>query len=141
MNTKREVPIKVLVAKPGLDGHDLGAKVVARELSNAGMEVVYTGLRQTPEMIVESASQEDVDFIGLSILSGAHLSLTEKVIKLLHEKNMEVPVIVGGTIPWKEDIDRLEEMGVAAVFPTGTALKDIVDFIRRKGKVVLNKGL
>ena len=118
--------IRVLVAKPGLDGHDRGAKVVAYALRDAGMEVIYTGLRQSPEQIVAAAIQEDVDAIGLSILSGAHLALTQKVVKGLEEAGVgqEIAVLVGGTIPEK-DVPALQALGVARVFPTGTALAAI----------------
>ena len=126
-----ERPIRVLVAKPGLDGHDRGAKVIARALRDAGMEVIYTGLRQTPEMIVNAALQEDVEFIGLSILSGAHNAIVPRVMELLREKDMtDVKVIVGGIIP-DEDAVALKKMGVAAVFQPGASLDGIVEFIRR----------
>jgi len=122
--------IRVLVAKPGLDGHDRGAKVIARALRDAGMEVIYTGLRQTPEMIVNAALQEDVQFIGLSILSGAHNAIVPKVLDLLKEKEMtDVKLIVGGIIP-AEDATALKQMGVAAVFQPGASLEGIVEFIR-----------
>ena len=125
------IPIRVLVAKPGLDGHDRGAKVVARALRDAGMEVVYTGLRQTPEMIVNAALQEDVQVIGLSILSGAHNAIVPRVMQLLREKGMsDVQVIVGGIVP-DEDAAALKELGVAAVFQPGASLDAIVDFIRK----------
>jgi methylmalonyl-CoA mutase C-terminal domain/subunit len=125
-----ERKIRVLVAKPGLDGHDRGAKVIARALRDAGMEVIYTGLRQTPEMIVEAALQEDVDVIGLSILSGAHLALTPRIMNLLKENDMaEVPVMIGGIIP-HDDIPALQEMGVTAVFGPGTNTETIVAAIR-----------
>ena len=123
-------PIRVLVAKPGLDGHDRGAKVIARALRDAGMEVIYTGLRQTPEMIVNAALQEDVQVIGLSILSGAHNAIVPRVIELLREKDMgDVKLIVGGIVP-DEDAARLKEQGVAAVFQPGASLDAIVNFIR-----------
>ncbi|MBI3666392.1 MAG: cobalamin B12-binding domain-containing protein [Acidobacteria bacterium] len=123
-------PIRVLVAKPGLDGHDRGAKVIARALRDAGMEVIYTGLRQTPEMIVSAALQEDVDFIGLSILSGAHNAIVPRVMKLLKENSIEdVKVIVGGIVP-DADIPSLKEQGVSAVFQPGTSMEEIVRFIR-----------
>ena len=122
--------IRVLVAKPGLDGHDRGAKVIARALRDAGMEVVYTGIRQTPEMIAEAAIQEDVDVVGMSILSGAHLALFPRVMELLHENDMEdVLVVAGGIIP-DEDVERLHEMGIRGVFGPGTPTDAIVDFIR-----------
>lgn len=132
-----ERKIKVLIAKPGLNGHDRGAKVVARALRDAGMEVVYTGLRQTPEQIVETAIQEDVDVVGLSILSGAHMTLLPKVVQLLKEKGMDdVLVIAGGIIP-TDDIPKLKEAGIAEVFGPGTPMKTIIEFIkknvRRKG--------
>jgi len=118
------------VAKPGLDGHDRGAKVIARALRDAGMEVIYTGLRQTPEMIVNAALQEDVQVIGLSILSGAHNAIVPRVIELLKEKDMaDVKVIVGGIIP-DEDAALLRQQGVAAVFQPGSSLDSIVEFIR-----------
>lgn len=127
-----EKKIKVLVAKPGLDGHDRGAKVIAYGLRDAGMEVVYTGLRQTPEQIANAAIQEDVDVIGLSILSGAHLSLTQRVIQQLKEKGgADKMVLVGGIIP-QTDIPKLKEMGVAEVFIPGTSIKNIADFIKSK---------
>ncbi len=118
------------MAKPGLDGHDRGAKVIARALRDAGMEVVYTGLRQSPEMIVNAALQEDVQVIGLSILSGAHNAIVPRVMDLLREKNMtDVLVVVGGTIP-DEDAEKLKSGGVAAVFQPGASLDEIVEFIR-----------
>jgi methylmalonyl-CoA mutase C-terminal domain/subunit len=123
-------PIRVLVAKPGLDGHDRGAKVIARALRDAGMEVIYTGLRQTPEMIVNAALQEDVQVIGLSILSGAHNAIVPRVMELLREKDMgDVKVIVGGIVP-DEDAVELKRQGVAAVFQPGASLEAIVTFIR-----------
>ncbi len=127
-----EKKIRVLVAKPGLDGHDRGAKIIARALRDAGMEVIYTGLRQTPDQIVAAALQEDVDVIGLSVLSGAHMSLAEKVIaRLKEEKAEEKMVLVGGTILDK-DVAKLKEMGVAEVFATGSRLEDPVKFIKEK---------
>ncbi len=123
-------PIRVLVAKPGLDGHDRGAKVVARALRDAGIEVVYTGLHQTPEMIVEAAIQEDVDAIGLSILSGAHLTLFNAVLDLLRERNAGDIVVFGGGIIPADDIVSLEAAGVAKVFTPGTKTTDIVDWVR-----------
>ena len=123
-------PIRVLVAKPGLDGHDRGAKIIARALRDAGMEVIYTGLRQTPEMIVSAALQEDVQVIGLSILSGAHNAIVPRVMELLREKDMaDVKVIVGGIIP-DEDAADLKRQGVAAVFQPGASLEEIVEFVR-----------
>jgi methylmalonyl-CoA mutase C-terminal domain/subunit len=122
-------PIRVLVAKPGLDGHDRGAKVIARALRDAGMEVIYTGLRQTPEMIVNAALQEDVQVIGLSILSGAHNAIVPRVMELLREKDMlDVKVVVGGIVP-DEDAVELKKIGVAAVFQPGASLDAIVKFI------------
>jgi methylmalonyl-CoA mutase C-terminal domain/subunit len=124
------VPIRVLVAKPGLDGHDRGAKVIARALRDAGMEVIYTGLRQTPEMIVNAALQEDVQVIGLSILSGAHNAIVPRIMELLHEKEMtDVLVVVGGIIP-DDDASALKALGVAQVFQPGASLEGIVEFIR-----------
>jgi methylmalonyl-CoA mutase C-terminal domain/subunit len=123
--------IRVLVAKPGLDGHDRGAKVIARALRDAGMEVVYTGLRQTPEMIVNAALQEDVQVIGLSILSGAHQAIVPRVMELLKQKQMDdVVVLVGGIVP-DEDAAQLKRIGVAGVFQPGASLEEIVEFIRR----------
>jgi methylmalonyl-CoA mutase C-terminal domain/subunit len=122
--------IRVLVAKPGLDGHDRGAKVIARALRDAGMEVIYTGLRQTPEMIVNAALQEDVQVIGLSILSGAHNAIVPRVMELLRERDMtDVVVVVGGTVP-DPDAERLKQAGVAAVFQPGASLESIIEFIR-----------
>ena len=121
--------IRVLVAKPGLDGHDRGAKVIARALRDAGMEVIYTGLRQTPEMIAAAALQEDVDAVGVSILSGAHNTLCPRIVQLLREKGMDnVLVLVGGIVP-QEDLPRLKEQGVAEVFLPGTSTEDIVKFL------------
>jgi len=126
--------IRVLVAKPGLDGHDRGAKVIARALRDAGMEVIYTGLRQTPEMIVNAALQEDVQVIGLSILSGAHNAIVPRVMDLLREKQMtDVAVIVGGIIP-DEDASELKKQGVAAVFQPGASLEEIVRVVRSSVK-------
>ncbi len=131
MPVAMRAPIRVLVAKPGLDGHDRGAKVIARALRDAGMEVIYTGLRQTPEMIVNAALQEDVQVIGLSILSGAHNAIVPRVMDLLREKDMlDVKVIVGGIVP-DEDADALKRKGVAAIFQPGASLDAIVDFVRR----------
>ena len=124
--------LRILVAKAGLDGHDRGAKVIARALRDAGMEVVYTGLRQTPEMIVNAALQEDVQVIGLSILSGAHNAIVPRVMDLLREKGMtDVKVVVGGIIP-DEDAADLKRQGVAAIFKPGTSTKDIVEWIERE---------
>lgn len=126
MTTKK---IRVLVAKPGLDGHDRGAKVIARALRDAGMEVIYTGLRQTPEMIAAAALQEDVDAVGVSILSGAHNTLCPRIVELLRAEGMnDCLVLVGGIVP-QEDIPRLKEQGVAAVFLPGTSTKEIVEFL------------
>ncbi|HJO81368.1 MAG: cobalamin B12-binding domain-containing protein [SAR202 cluster bacterium] len=122
--------LRVLVAKPGLDGHDRGAKIIARALRDAGMEVIYTGIRQTPEMIVETALQEDVDLIGLSILSGAHMELFPTIMSGLRENDMgDVPVIAGGIIP-ESDRRALEDIGVSAIFGPGTKTSDIVDHVR-----------
>jgi len=128
MNEKK---IRVLVGKPGLDGHDRGAKVIARALRDAGMEVIYTGLRQTPEQIVNAALQEDVDAIGLSILSGAHMHLFPQIVSLLKEKKMDdVLVFAGGIIP-ERDTEQLKEIGIAEIFPPGSSLLEIVDFVRK----------
>jgi methylmalonyl-CoA mutase, C-terminal domain len=125
-----ELKIRVLVAKPGLDGHDRGAKVIARALRDAGMEVIYTGLRQTPEMIVNAATQEDVHVIGLSILSGAHNAIVPRVMDLLRQNQItDILVVVGGIIP-DQDIDNLKKAGVAAIFQPGTSMDEIVQFIR-----------
>jgi methylmalonyl-CoA mutase C-terminal domain/subunit len=129
-----EHKIRVLVAKPGLDGHDRGAKVIARALRDAGMEVIYTGLRQTPEMVVTAALQEDVDVIGLSILSGAHNAIVPRVADLLKQNKMDdVVLLVGGIIP-DQDVEGLKKIGVAAIFQPGTAMDDIVKFIRENVK-------
>lgn len=121
--------IRVLVAKPGLDGHDRGAKVVARSLRDAGFEVIYTGIRQTPQMIAEAALQEDVDVVGLSILSGAHMTLCPRVVELLRAQGQEdVLVLVGGIVP-TEDVERLHQAGVQGVFGPGTSTRDIIAFI------------
>jgi methylmalonyl-CoA mutase, C-terminal domain len=121
--------IRVLIAKPGLDGHDRGAKVIARALRDAGMEVIYTGLRQSPEQIVAAAAQEDVDAVGLSILSGAHLAICRRVLELLKEKNMSgVQVFLGGIIP-AQDIPELKQMGVAEVFLPGASTQDVIRLI------------
>ena len=130
MKTLSKKKIRVLVAKPGLDGHDRGAKVVARALRDAGMEVVYTGLRQTPEQIVETCIQEDVAVLGLSILSGAHMSLIPRIIELLRENDMsDVLVLLGGIIP-QEDTAELKKMGVGQVFGPGTNTEDIIKYIQ-----------
>ena len=121
--------IRVVIAKPGLDGHDRGAKVIARALRDAGMEVIYTGLRQTPEQVMAAALQEDADVIGLSILSGAHMHICPRLMELLREKGMEdVLVLVGGIIP-DVDIPRLRELGVKGIFLPGTPMQEIIDFI------------
>jgi methylmalonyl-CoA mutase cobalamin-binding domain/chain len=122
--------IRVVVAKPGLDGHDRGAKIIARALRDAGMEVIYTGLHQTPEQIVETTLQEDADVIGLSILSGAHMTLVPRILELLREQEaQDVTVILGGTIP-ADDIEELRQAGVAEIFTPGTTTASIVDFLR-----------
>ena len=122
--------VRVLVAKPGLDGHDRGAKIIARALRDAGMEVIYTGIRQTPEMIVEAALQEDVDVIGLSILSGAHMALFPQILDGLHENDMDdVSVIAGGIIPEADRLE-LEKIGLKAVFGPGTSTSEIVTFVK-----------
>lgn len=132
--TEGSRPIRVLVAKPGLDGHDRGAKVVARALRDAGMEVIYTGIRQTPQMIVQAASQEDVDVLGLSILSGAHLEILPEVVRLLREQAMDhVAVVVGGIIP-EEDRQLLLDLGITAIFTPGTPTNRIVEFIQSEMK-------
>ncbi len=121
--------IRVVVAKPGLDGHDRGAKIIARALRDAGMEVIYTGLHQTPEQIVETVVQEDADAVGLSILSGAHMTLVPKIVEMLREQGIDdVVVTVGGTIP-ADDIPQLKELGVAAVFTPGAPTQEIIDFL------------
>lgn len=126
----KERPYRVLIAKPGLDGHDRGAKVLALALRDAGMEVIYTGLRQTPEKIVQAAIQEDVDVIGLSCLSGAHMYLFPRVVELLREQGADDIVVIGGGIIPKSDIPKLQEQGIAAVFGPGTSTQDVVEFIR-----------
>jgi len=132
--SERTHPIRVLVAKPGLDGHDRGAKVIARALRDAGMEVIYTGLRQTPEMIVNAAIQEDVDCVGLSILSGAHNAIVPRITAMLKEQGAgDILVVLGGTIP-EQDIPALRESGVSAVFGPGTSLEAVVKFIRENVK-------
>src|SRR3712207_3643494 len=123
-------PIRVLIAKPGLDGHDRGAKVVAAALRDAGMEVIYTGLHQTPEMIASAAVQEDVDVVGLSILSGAHMTLFPRVLDLLREQGRDDVLLTGGGIIPKEDMEALHERGVGRLFGPGTATSDLVDYIR-----------
>jgi methylmalonyl-CoA mutase C-terminal domain/subunit len=127
-----EKKIRVLIAKPGLDGHDRGAKIIARALRDAGMEVIYTGLRQTPEMIASAAAQEDVDVIGLSILSGAHNTLAPQLMELLKQKGMgDVTVLLGGTIP-EADISTLKKAGIEEIFLPGTSTQDIVTFVRKR---------
>jgi methylmalonyl-CoA mutase, C-terminal domain len=125
-----EMKIRVLVAKPGLDGHDRGAKVIARALRDAGMEVIYTGLRQTPEQIVNAALQEDVDAIGLSILSGAHMHLFPRIMDLVRQKGLDDVLVFGGGIIPDPDIVKLKELGVSEIFPPGSSLDEIVDFVR-----------
>ena len=124
--------LRILIAKPGLDGHDRGAKVIARALRDAGMEVIYTGLRQTPEMVVEAALQEDVDGVGLSILSGAHMTLVPRVLDGLRQAGLDhVKVFVGGIVP-EEDVAALEEMGVSGVFGPGTNTQTVTEFVRQQ---------
>ena len=130
MATEIKRPLRVLVAKVGLDGHDRGAKVIATALRDAGMEVIYTGLRQTPEMVVNAALQEDVDAIGISILSGAHMTVFPKVIQLMKEKQMNDVLLTGGGIIPEEDMKVLNEMGVGKLFAPGTATSEIADYIR-----------
>jgi methylmalonyl-CoA mutase C-terminal domain/subunit len=126
--------IRVVIAKPGLDGHDRGAKVIARALRDAGMEVIYTGLRQTPEQIVTAALQEDADVIGLSILSGAHMYICPRIMELLREQGLtDVLVVLGGIIP-DVDVPRLKELGIGGIFPPGTPMQQIVDFIRQNAR-------
>ncbi len=121
--------IKVMIAKPGLDGHDRGAKIVARSLRDAGMEVIYTGIRQTPEQIAQSAVDEDVDVLGISILSGAHMKLVPRILELLKEKNANMAVFVGGIIP-EEDAEKLKEMGVVEVYGPGTSTSEIAEQVK-----------
>jgi methylmalonyl-CoA mutase C-terminal domain/subunit len=129
-DSETERKIRVVVAKPGLDGHDRGAKIIARALRDAGMEVIYTGLHQTPEQIVETVVQEDADAVGLSILSGAHMTLVPRIIELLHEQDVDdVVVTLGGTIP-SDDIAALKRLGVAEVFTPGASTETAVEFIR-----------
>ena len=129
--SQSERKIRVLVAKPGLDGHDRGAKVIARALRDAGMEVIYTGLRQTPEMIVDAALQEDVDVIGLSILSGAHMAIMPRIFELMKANGMDdVTVIVGGIIP-TDDVPALEKMGVSGIFGPGTSTQTIIEHVKK----------
>jgi methylmalonyl-CoA mutase, C-terminal domain len=122
--------IRVLVAKPGLDGHDRGAKVIVRALRDAGMEVIYTGIRQTPEMIVSAALQEDVDVVGLSILSGAHMAVFPRIMELLRQQGLDDVIVLAGGIFPDEDVPRIKAMGIKGVFGPGTPLNEIVDFIR-----------
>jgi methylmalonyl-CoA mutase, C-terminal domain len=129
-----ETKIRVLLAKPGLDGHDRGVKVIARALRDAGMEVIYTGLRQTPEQIVSAALQEDVDIIGLSILSGAHMTIFPRVLELMREKGMEDVILFGGGIIPEDDTPKLKEFGVGEVFLPGTSTEDIIKYIRENVK-------
>ncbi len=126
-----ERKIRVLIAKAGLDGHDRGAKVIAAALRDAGMEVIYTGLRQTPEMIVEAALQEDVDVIGISILSGAHMTIFPKVLKLMKEKGLDDVLLTGGGIIPREDVQKLKEMGVGELFTPGTPTTEIIEYIKK----------
>ena len=132
MKKMEERKIRVLIAKPGLDGHDRGAKVVARALRDAGMEVIYTGLRQTPEQIVETAIQEDVDVVGLSILSGAHTHLFPKIMELLKENGIKDIIVMGGGVIPEEDIPELKKVGIAEIFTPGTDTRDIIKFIKEK---------
>ncbi len=130
MSSSAEKKIRVVVAKPGLDGHDRGAKIIARALRDAGMEVIYTGLHQTPEQIVETVIQEDADAVGLSILSGAHMTLVPRILELLQEQDIDdVLVTVGGTIP-SDDVEKLKELGVSEVFTPGASTQQVIDFIR-----------
>ena len=130
MEAQQGARIRVVVAKPGLDGHDRGAKVVARALRDAGMEVIYTGLHQTPEMIANAAIQEDVDVVGLSILSGAHMTLFPRVLELLREQGRDDVLVTGGGIIPKEDMEALQEKGVGRLFGPGTPTSDLIDYIR-----------
>jgi methylmalonyl-CoA mutase, C-terminal domain len=130
MKEKLHRPIRVLVAKVGLDGHDRGAKIIATALRDAGMEVIYTGLRQTPEMVVNAALQEDVDAIGVSILSGAHMTVFPKIIKLMKEKEMEDVLVTGGGIIPEDDMKELNDLGVGKLFAPGAHTKDIADYIK-----------
>lgn len=129
-----EKKIRVLVAKPGLDGHDRGAKIIARALRDSGMEVIYTGLHQTADMIVKTAIQEDVDVIGLSLLSGAHMTLFTDVTRILEEEKMDDVLVVGGGIIPQEDVPKLNEAGIEGIFGPGTPIDDIVAFIKEKVK-------
>jgi len=127
--------VRVLVAKPGLDGHDRGAKVMVRALRDAGMEVIYTGIRQTPEQIVEAAVQEDIDVVGLSILSGAHMTLFPKITRLLKERGMDDVLVIGGGIIPEEDIPAMKEAGIAEVFGPGTPIETIVKYIEENARM------
>jgi methylmalonyl-CoA mutase C-terminal domain/subunit len=130
MASSQEKKIRIVVAKPGLDGHDRGAKIIARALRDAGMEVIYTGLHQTPEQIIETVIQEDADAVGLSILSGAHMTLVPRILELLREQGVDdVVITVGGTIP-SDDVEKLKELGVAEVFTPGASTEQAIDFIR-----------
>ena len=131
-------PIRVLVAKVGLDGHDRGAKVIATALRDAGMEVIYTGLRQTPEMVVNAALQEDVDAIGISILSGAHMTVFPKVMRLMKEKKMDDVLVTGGGIIPADDMKKLNDLGVGKLFSPGTDTKEIVDYIKTEVQIKRN---
>lgn len=135
MSAKKNRPVRVLIAKPGLDGHDRGAKVVARALRDAGMEVIYTGLHQTPEMIVTSAIQEDVDCLGMSVLSGAHMTLFAEVLKLLQDRDADDIVVFGGGIIPDDDVQELKKLGVHELFPPGTATQSIISWIEEKVQV------
>lgn len=131
MNEPNKRPLRVLIAKVGLDGHDRGAKIIATTLRDAGMEVIYTGLRQTPEMVVSAALQEDVDAIGISILSGAHNTVFPKIIRLMQENEMDEVLLTGGGIIPEDDMRSLNEMGVGKLFPPGTPTSEIADYIRQ----------
>ena len=131
-----ERKIRVLIAKPGLDGHDRGAKVIARALRDAGMEVIYTGLRQTPEQIVAAALQEDVDVIGISILSGAHMHLFPKIMDLVKANQMDDVLVFGGGIIPEGDVPQLQAMGVAAIFPPGTSTQSVIDFLKERFQAI-----
>lgn len=138
-NIASDERIRVLLAKPGLDGHDRGVKVIARALRDAGMEVIYTGLRQTPEQVVAAAVQEDVDAIGLSILSGAHMTLFPRVVELARQEGLDDVIIFGGGIIPDEDIPRLKERGVTEVFTPGARMEDIIEFIRARTRSGLQR--
>jgi methylmalonyl-CoA mutase C-terminal domain/subunit len=130
-----EQKIRVLIAKPGLDGHDRGAKIVARALRDAGMEVIYTGLHQTPEMIIEAAIQEDVHVVGLSLLSGAHMTLFVDVAKMIKEKGLENVLLIGGGIIPEQDVSNLKKKGIAGIFGPGTPVESIVQFVKKNVKL------